>query len=642
LNLKVVAVMRIKYKFILPLVIGAVILSAGGFYEISSQLKSLETSFLNMLVEVKMADLNRAIDDAGKNALQQAAILSKRPDVVAAYEMTRKGNLDDEADPILQAAREQLRASLADELSGYEAVTGSKANIHFHLPNSRSLLRVWREKQAKKDGKWVDISDDLSSFRQTVIDINSNGKPIKGIEPGRGGFSVRGLAPVLNTDDKQLGSVEVLISFSNILKSLDKDKGLISRLYMNASILPITTKLQDASKNPVLDNRFVLIAGQDKQQLDAMVSLDLLEKAKTGKVLQIIETTALALFPVNDYRNRQIGIMVLGLDVSGPLESLDKAKLIFSITILLLILVPVVNGIITLNRSVTGPVEKGLKFSEEMANGNLHATIDLNSDDELGELARSLNNMAQQLQKVVAEVRDSSVHLGGASGEVNSAAQSISHVATEQAASVEETSASMEQLYASVQNNTEQARQTNKSANIAAIKAQDGGKAVSETVEAIRQIATKIALIEDIAYKTNLLSLNAAIEAARAGEHGKGFSVVAAEVRKLAETSRATAQEITELAVNGVKIAEHAGKLLEEVVPAITDTATLVENISIASEQQSRGVDQVNSALRELDKATQQNASASEQLAATAELLSDEASNLQKSVAFFKAGKSEK
>lgn len=628
--------MRIKYKFILPLVIGAVILGAGGFYEISSQLKSLESSFLNMLVESKVAGLKRTIDDAGKSALEQAAILSKRPDVVAAYEVAQKGNLDDEADPVMQKAREQLRASLAAELKGYEQVTGSKANIHFHLSNSRSLLRVWREKQAKKDGKWVDISDDLSGFRQTVIDINSNGKPIKGIEPGRGGFTVRGLAPVYNNENRQLGSVEVLVSFGNILKSLDKEEGLVSRLYMNASILPITTKLQDAEKNPVLENRFVLIAGQDKQLLDAMVSIDMLEQAKSGKVLKIIDTTALVLFPINDYRDRQIGIMVMGLDVSGPLGSLDKAKLIFTITILLLILVPVINGIITLNRSVTGPVEKGLMFAGEMAGGNLDAKIDLDSNDELGQLAKSLNNMAQQLRTVVSEVRDSSVHLSGASGEVNSAAQSISHVATEQAASVEETSASMEQLYASVQNNTEQARQTNQSANVAAHKARDGGKAVTETVEAIRQIATKIALIEDIAYKTNLLSLNAAIEAARAGEHGKGFSVVAAEVRKLAETSRATAQEITELAINGVKVAEHAGELLEQVVPAINDTATLVENISVASEQQARGVDQVNTALRELDQATQQNASAAEQLAATADLLSDEARQLQKSVAFFK------
>jgi len=289
-----------------------------------------------------------------------------------------------------------------------------------------------------------------------------------------------------------------------------------------------------------------------------------------------------------------------------------------------------------ITRAITRPIGEAVKVANNLAEGDLTTRIEVKGKDETAQLLMAMQNMVGKLSQIIGEVRGSAIALSSASEEVSATAQSLSQGSSEQAASVEETSASVEQMSASINQNTENAKVTDGMASKAAKEADEGGSAVAQTVNAMKSIAEKIGIIDDIAYQTNLLALNAAIEAARAGEHGKGFAVVAAEVRKLAERSQVAAQEIGEVAKDSVGLAETAGKLLDEIVPSIKKTSDLVQEIAAASEEQSSGAGQINTAMEQLNKVTQQSASSSEELAATAEEMSGQAEQLQQLMGFFR------
>ena len=291
---------------------------------------------------------------------------------------------------------------------------------------------------------------------------------------------------------------------------------------------------------------------------------------------------------------------------------------------------------VLVTRSITRPLAGAVQAADRMAAGDLSQDLVMTHKDETGQLLGSMQNMTLRLRSILGDVRSAADALSSASEQVSSTSQSLSQAANEQAASVEQTSASVEQMSASIAQNTESAKVTDGIAGKAANDAVQGGGAVGDTVLAMKQIAEKIGIIDDIAYQTNLLALNAAIEAARAGDHGKGFAVVAAEVRKLAERSQVAAQEIGQVASSSVQLAEQAGSLLSEIVPNIQKTSDLVQEITAASQEQSSAAGQINIAMGQMNQITQQNASASEELAATAEEMNAQAGQLQELIGFFR------
>lgn len=286
-------------------------------------------------------------------------------------------------------------------------------------------------------------------------------------------------------------------------------------------------------------------------------------------------------------------------------------------------------------RSITRPLDNAVYVSNRLAQGDLSVEIAVTSNDETGRLQASMKGMVERLAQIIGEVRGTAITLSGASEQLASTAQSMSLSSSVQAASVEEACTAVEQMSSSLSLNAENAKLTDSMAEAASQKAKEGGVAVGEMVTAMKTIAEKIGIVDDIAYQTNLLALNAAIEAARAGHHGKGFAVVAAEVRKLAERSQAAAQEISTVAQSSVDQAVRAGQLLNDIVPAIGRTSDLVQEMAAASIEQSGGVGQINTSMGQLSQVTQQNASASEELAATAEEMSSQAQQLQQLMEFF-------
>jgi methyl-accepting chemotaxis protein len=272
--------------------------------------------------------------------------------------------------------------------------------------------------------------------------------------------------------------------------------------------------------------------------------------------------------------------------------------------------------------------------ADKIANGDLDVTVTPRSDRDT--LGKAFAAMAERLTQVIGEVRSGSESVSTGSAQISSSSQSLSQGTNELAATMEETTRSLEEISASIAQNGSSSQEVERAALQGALDAEESGKAVRETVDAMKTIANKIIFIQEIAYQTNILALNAAIEAARAGEHGRGFAVVASEVRKLAERSQQSAREISDLAGSSVKVAERSGQLLGQLVPSIRKTAMMVQQITASSSSQSESVAQINSTVAQVDQVTQRSASSAEELSSVAEELSGQAEALKNLMLFFR------
>ena len=315
----------------------------------------------------------------------------------------------------------------------------------------------------------------------------------------------------------------------------------------------------------------------------------------------------------------------------------DNGNVIMIVSILIVVIISIIL-IRHMTTTTTRPIYNAVDGLTKISSGDLTHTVPVESNDELGQMSEKLNEMTSNLKQVVNNIMDGSSNIYQSAMEMSNTSQAMSDGANQQASSAEEVSSSVEEMTASISQNTDNAHATERIAAKTLNSILKSNEASQKSMNAMKTIAEKITIIDEIAFQTNILALNAAVEAARAGDHGKGFAVVAAEVRKLAERSATAASEIDKVSKEGLSISEESGRMLHAVIPEIEKTAQLVREIASASSEQNSGIGQITNAVQNLNDMIQQYAASAEEMASTSQNLATQSMMLKDSVSYFKTG----
>lgn len=400
--------MSIQFRFVLPAVAGLILLGLVT-YLLATFIHGREVEAeVNRRNEVMIAGLEREADLAARHAMDLASLMSSIPPAVEAFEAARRGNLDDPRDPVVQAARERLREEVKAYQQRFAEVTDAPLMVHYHFPNSRSFLRIWRDRQVRTDGAWVDVSDDLAGFRRTLAEVHSRKKPVRGIELGRGGFTIRGIVPLRDAQGTVLGSTEVLVPFDSVLARHFTATGLQHALLMNESGLEVTTGIVESdalSRVEGTEHRYVVLHAPPSMNLASMLSKDLLDRARHSTVHHWSEPYLVSVHPIRDFAGTQIGLVLLATDHAPLLaEQASFRKHLALSTVVSVLLVGL--ALLGLSRRIRDRITTTNDRLRDLAEGpgDLDSRLRVTGQDEMAELARHFNSLMDRLQTSFQDV----------------------------------------------------------------------------------------------------------------------------------------------------------------------------------------------------------------------------------------------
>ncbi|QKG79624.1 methyl-accepting chemotaxis protein [Tenuifilum thalassicum] len=464
-------------------------------------------------------------------------------------------------------------------------------------------------------------------YRPKELQTDFVTEPIHYPVQGKMVYMVSFMAPIIG-NGKFLG-------VTGIDYTIDFIQDLVSKSYL----------LERGAKIAILSNEGIFVASTiDPEQIGKSLKdyepddfVNQLKLLKSGEVLKEEKDGWLNVFvPIyvgNSKLPWQLRLAIPMSYITANAQSLMWYQIILG----LIMMVIGISLLIFALRKIVKPLYKLVDVTDRVAEGDLSMQLnDKVTNDEIGKIFLAMKNMVEKLRDMIMGIRDSAQSFTQAASQLSQGSILLSERTNEQASSVEEISSSMEEMVLSIQKNTNNTKETEKFAMMAAERGKIGNKSVISAVKSMMLINEKINLITDIAFQTNMLAINAAVEAARAGEQGKGFAVVASEVRKLAEHSKAVADEIGQFASSSVATAEQVGKEFETILPLIEKTAQLIKDIASTSLDQNSGATMVGDSIKQLNELTLHNASLAEEIASSAEELSSQAQQLFEMVENFK------